>query len=164
MHRKLPFFVKICNFFKFLEYYWILLKKIEKTFSKSLKIRNLNFVTSELDSESLSTLRKIIFKRDSCKVKEVAASVITSCKKVLSVNFKQFHKISQIFTNFHTMSQNFTQFHKISQNFKKSIYLLSAFRPLALGGGHGPIPPEPPAITSPGLVMTLIFLTWRLFF
>ncbi len=30
------------------------------------------------------------------------------------------------------------------------------------GGGHGPIPPEPPAITSPGvvaLVMTLIFLT-----
>ncbi len=25
------------------------------------------------------------------------------------------------------------------------------------GGGHGPIPPEPPAITSPGLVMTLSF-------
>ncbi len=27
------------------------------------------------------------------------------------------------------------------------------------GDGHGPIPPEPPAITSPGLVMTLIILT-----
>jgi len=27
------------------------------------------------------------------------------------------------------------------------------------GGGHGPIPPEPPAIRSPGLVMTLIFFT-----
>ncbi len=27
------------------------------------------------------------------------------------------------------------------------------------GGGHGPIPPEPPATTFQGLVMTLILLT-----
>jgi hypothetical protein len=55
------------------------LKKF-KFFSETVsENRNLNFVTSELDSESLSTLQKIIFKRDSCKVDDRTAPVINSC-------------------------------------------------------------------------------------
>jgi hypothetical protein len=65
-------------FFKFCDF----LRDFAKLqFQKFSEIRNLNFVTSELDSESLSTLRKIIFKRDSSKVDVVAAPVITSCAK-----------------------------------------------------------------------------------
>jgi hypothetical protein len=59
----------------------IFLVCLKLQFQKVSEIDNLNFVTSELDSESLSTLRKIIFKRDSCKVDEVAAPVINSCAK-----------------------------------------------------------------------------------
>ena len=49
-------------------------KKFQKLFGKLIEKRNLNFVTSELDSESLSTLRNFFFKRDSCKVDDGAAA------------------------------------------------------------------------------------------
>jgi hypothetical protein len=71
------FFETFWNFLKLFDFFEI----VWKQFQKVSEMCNLNFVTSELDSESLSTLRKIIFKRDSCKVGEVAAPVITSCAK-----------------------------------------------------------------------------------
>ncbi len=67
--------------FGFFEIFWNFLKFFEKILRTLSEIRNLNFVTSELDSESLSMLRKIMFKRDSCKEDVGAAPVITSCAK-----------------------------------------------------------------------------------
>jgi hypothetical protein len=53
------FLPKIRDFLYFFSYF------LKKLIQKLSEIRNLNFMASELDSESLSTLRKIIFKRDS---------------------------------------------------------------------------------------------------
>ncbi len=76
------FFLKFRIFSKNLKFVAIFWKFFEIQFQKLSEIRNLNFVTSELDSESLSTPRKIIFKRDSCKVDDGAAPVIISCMKI----------------------------------------------------------------------------------
>jgi hypothetical protein len=99
---------------------------LKKLFQKVPEIRNLNFVTSELDSESLSTLRKIIFKRDSCKVDEVVAPVITSCAKCLSVSSKKFQKTTKCFKKIKKNQKNskkFKKIQKIANVFRKSIYL-----------------------------------------
>jgi hypothetical protein len=72
-------------------------------------------VTSELDSESLSTLRKINFKRDSCKVDEVAAPVITSCK-ISKRQFQKNSKFSKKFKKIRTVSNSFKKIQKISES------------------------------------------------
>ncbi len=97
-------------------------------------------MTSELDSESLSTLWKIIFKRDSCKVDELAAPVITSCAKCLSVNFKKIHKVTKCFKKFQKISKNFKIFQfflKFYKKIEKVNLPVSVFRLLALAGGLG---------------------------
>ncbi len=53
---------------------------LEKIYLKFSSKRNLNVVTSELDSESLSTLRKIVFRRDSCKLLVDLTSVTSTCE------------------------------------------------------------------------------------
>jgi hypothetical protein len=72
---KFPLIPENFGFFEIFSYF------LKKPIQKLSEIRNLNFVTSELDSESLSTLRKNKIKRDSCKVDDKAGSVIISCAK-----------------------------------------------------------------------------------
>ena len=75
-------------------------------------------MTSELDSESLSTLRKIIFKRDLCKVEVVAAPVITTCAKNSKCqiqNFSEFFRISEFFRTCLKKFEKISEFRKVSE-------------------------------------------------
>ncbi len=95
-------------------------------------------MTLELDSESLSTLRKIIFKRDSCTVDEVAAPVIASCAKNVRVSISKKNqnlKVRKFFKKFQKTRKYLKKIQKIRKVFRKfwKVSLpLSAFRLLAL--------------------------------
>jgi hypothetical protein len=84
---------------------------LQKIYLKISEKRNLNVVTSELDSESLSTLRKIIFKRDSCKLLVDVISVTSACKvvckRLISENFRKSQKASKSFKTFQKFSEIF---------------------------------------------------------
>ncbi len=69
-------------------------------------------MTSELDSESLSTLRKTIFKRDSCKLLVDVTSVTSACQ--ISEN-SEIQKILE----FQKFSESFRKFQKVSESFRK---------------------------------------------
>ena len=79
-------------------------------------------MTSEVDSESLATLRKNIFKRVSCKLlvlyrqdRQRPADFRNISKKIQKIteNLKEFRKSQKI-------SENLRKFQKISNNFRKS--------------------------------------------
>ncbi len=86
-----------------------LFEKVSKCRSEN---RNLNFVTSEVDSESLFTLRRNIFKRDSCKVEVVAAPGNTTW------HFKKFQNISEFENVFQKVSKYFKKFENVSKSLK----------------------------------------------
>ncbi len=74
-----------------------------KSFWIFFEKRNLNAVTSELDSESLSTLRKIIFKRDSCKLLVYVTSMTSAFIKFQKIRKFQKHQRTGISTLVHTV-------------------------------------------------------------
>ncbi len=82
------------KYFRFLQISSDLFQKI---FLKISENCNLNVVTSELDSESLSTLREIIFERDSCKLLVYVTSMTSACKISESLrkseSFRKFQKV-----------------------------------------------------------------------
>ena len=117
------FLLKFPGFLKKSEIFRLFPKFFEITISEMSEIRNLDFVTSELDSESLSTLRKIIFKRDSCKVDVVAAPVITSCAKMAKCQFQknsESQKVFQTISESQIISKIISESQKISKTISES--------------------------------------------
>ncbi len=118
--REIPLsFRKNRDFLKLFETFWNFLEIVWKQFQNVSEICNLNFVTSELDSESLSTLRKNIFQRDSCKVDEVAAPVITSCAKNVYVSISIFFRNSEMFSKNSESQKIFKKTQKVKKYLKK---------------------------------------------
>ena len=78
--------------------------------------RNCKIVTSELDSESHSTLRKNIFKRDSCKLLVDVTSVTSACKLLISEKIRKSQKASKSFRKIQKVSESFRKFQKVSES------------------------------------------------
>jgi hypothetical protein len=76
-------------------------------------------VTSELDSESHSTLRKNIFKRDSCKLLVDVTSVTSACHFLISEKFRKCQKNSENFRKFQKVSESFRKSQKVSESLRK---------------------------------------------
>jgi hypothetical protein len=119
---RLHTFVKICGFLIFFQNnldFFRFLQISSENLSEICEKRNLNVLTSELDSESLSTLRKIIFKRDSCKLLVDVTSVTTltsACHFLISEKFRKFQKVSKSFRKFQKVSESFRKFQKVSES------------------------------------------------
>ncbi len=84
----------------------------QKIYLNFFEKHNLNVVTSELDPKSLSTLRKIIFKRDSCKLLVDVTSVTSACHFLISENFRKFQ-------NLRKNSESFRKSQKVSESLRK---------------------------------------------
>ncbi len=76
-------------------------------------------MTSELDSESLSTLRKIIFKRDSCKLLVDVISDVQRDERLPFFNFRKFQKFSTSLKKIQKVSESLRKFQKVSESFRK---------------------------------------------